>query len=138
VQLCRPYRIGVFRVFTRQSVLICQALFVLSVLFACIIFGNWLLTVVKSWRLNPVNDTKTRSQQLIEFDDVALSYGIVVDCGSSGSRVFVYNWPPHTGQPRQLLDIHVLHDSNGNPVIMKIEPGLFVLVILVVSLVLLM
>ncbi|NXI88512.1 ENTP4 diphosphohydrolase, partial [Rhipidura dahli] len=56
--------------------------------------------------------------------DPNLNYGIVVDCGSSGSRIFVYCWPRHTGNPRQLLDIQQMRDSNRNPVVMKIKPGI--------------
>ncbi|NXB67309.1 ENTP4 diphosphohydrolase, partial [Struthidea cinerea] len=52
-----------------------------------------------------------------------LNYGIVVDCGSSGSRIFVYCWPRHNGNPRQLLDIQQMRDSSRNPVVMKIKPG---------------
>ncbi|NXE43925.1 ENTP4 diphosphohydrolase, partial [Ptilorrhoa leucosticta] len=52
-----------------------------------------------------------------------LNYGIVVDCGSSGSRIFVYCWPRHNGNPRELLDIQQMRDSNRNPVVMKIKPG---------------
>ena len=50
-------------------------------------------------------------------------YGIVVDCGSSGSRVFIYYWPPHNGKPDELLKIKQMKDSRGNPVRMKIKPG---------------
>lgn len=53
-----------------------------------------------------------------------LNYGIIVDAGSSGSRGFVYVWPPHSGNPRQLLRIEPLTDDLGYPVLKKITPGL--------------
>lgn len=52
-----------------------------------------------------------------------LNYGLVVDCGSSGSRVFVYTWPRHNGNPHELLDIKQMRDKNRKPVVMKIKPG---------------
>lgn len=52
-----------------------------------------------------------------------LNYGLVVDCGSSGSRVFVYCWPRHNGNPHELLDIRQMRDQNRKPVVMKIKPG---------------
>lgn len=51
-------------------------------------------------------------------------YGIVIDCGSSGSRVFIYYWPPHNGNPDELLQIKQMKDTRGNPVRMKIKPGI--------------
>lgn len=54
----------------------------------------------------------------------ALNYGIVVDCGSSGSRVFVYYWPPHNGNPHTLLDIRQMRDHDRKPVVKKIKPGI--------------
>ncbi|KAM7009628.1 ectonucleoside triphosphate diphosphohydrolase 7-like [Tautogolabrus adspersus] len=54
----------------------------------------------------------------------ALNYGIVVDCGSSGSRVFVYYWPPHNGNPHTLLDIRQMKDRDRKPVVKKIKPGI--------------
>ncbi|NXI65378.1 ENTP4 diphosphohydrolase, partial [Anseranas semipalmata] len=53
-----------------------------------------------------------------------LNYGIVVDCGSSGSRIFVYCWPRHNGNPHDLLDIKQMRDKNRKPVVMKIKPGI--------------
>ena len=52
-----------------------------------------------------------------------LHYGVVVDCGSSGSRVYVYFWPPHNGNEKDLLSIQPLRDTDGNLVIKKITPG---------------
>lgn len=46
-----------------------------------------------------------------------------MDCGSSGSRVFVYCWPRHNGNPHELLDIRQMRDQNRKPVVMKIKPG---------------
>ncbi|XP_064031638.1 ectonucleoside triphosphate diphosphohydrolase 4 isoform X2 [Pogoniulus pusillus] len=53
-----------------------------------------------------------------------LNYGIVVDCGSSGSRIFVYCWPRHNGNPHDLLDIKQMRDKARKPVVMKIKPGI--------------
>lgn len=53
----------------------------------------------------------------------SLSYGLVVDCGSSGSRIFVYCWPQHNGNPHELLDIQQMRDQNRKSVVMKIKPG---------------
>ncbi|XP_069140277.1 ectonucleoside triphosphate diphosphohydrolase 7-like isoform X2 [Argopecten irradians] len=51
-------------------------------------------------------------------------YGIVIDCGSSGSRIYVYFWPPHSGNARDLLNIQQLMGPDGKPVVKKITPGL--------------
>ncbi|XP_077378754.1 ectonucleoside triphosphate diphosphohydrolase 4 isoform X2 [Festucalex cinctus] len=53
-----------------------------------------------------------------------LNYGLVVDCGSSGSRIYVYCWPSHNGNPRELLDIRQMRDQNRKSVVMKIKPGI--------------
>jgi hypothetical protein len=53
----------------------------------------------------------------------SLNYGVVIDCGSSGSRVFVYFWPTHEGQPNELLHILPFRDEAAKPVVKKIEPG---------------
>lgn len=52
-----------------------------------------------------------------------LNYGLVVDCGSSGSRVFVYCWPRHNGNLHELLNIQQMRDRHRKPVVMKIKPG---------------
>ncbi|XP_057258226.1 ectonucleoside triphosphate diphosphohydrolase 7 [Pezoporus wallicus] len=69
-----------------------------------------------------------RAEELTATDteDSALNYGVVVDCGSSGSRVFVYFWPPHNGNPHDLLDIRQMRDRNSRPVVKKIKPGISV------------
>ena len=52
-------------------------------------------------------------------------YGIVLDCGSSGTRVYVYIWPPHSGNPRDLLNIQQLKDQDNQPVVKKVSPGTY-------------
>ena len=56
-------------------------------------------------------------------EDSNFHYGIVVDCGSSGSRVFIYYWPQHNGNPDDLLKIKQMRSLDGNPLRMKIKPG---------------
>lgn len=58
-----------------------------------------------------------------DTEDPDLNYGLVVDCGSSGSRIFVYFWPRHNGNPHDLLDIKQMRDRNSQPVVKKIKPG---------------
>lgn len=64
------------------------------------------------------------SMEVTDVFDPSLNYGIVVDCGSSGSRVFVYYWPPHNGNPHTLLDIRQMRDRDRKPVVKKIKPGI--------------
>ena len=52
-----------------------------------------------------------------------LHYGIVIDCGSSGSRLYIYIWPEHSGKIDELLQIKQLLDKEGVPVVKKLEPG---------------
>ena len=62
---------------------------------------------------------------LYQKTEEVLDYGVVLDCGSSGTRVFVYQWhraPP--SQTNELLDIRPLLDQYGHPVQLKVEPGL--------------
>ena len=56
-------------------------------------------------------------------DSVRDSYGIVMDLGSSGSRVHLFRWAPHSGDPSKLLEIDALTDSQGIPLIKKSTPG---------------
>jgi hypothetical protein len=70
-----------------------------------------------------LNFTVIRSEASANSD--ILHYGIVIDCGSSGSRVYVYYWPPHSGNPHDLLNIQQLLDSEGKPVVKKVSPGGF-------------
>ncbi|XP_072239715.1 ectonucleoside triphosphate diphosphohydrolase 7-like isoform X1 [Leuresthes tenuis] len=64
------------------------------------------------------------SMEATDVLNSGLNYGIVVDCGSSGSRVFVYYWPPHNGNPHTLLDIRQMRDRDRRPVVKKIKPGI--------------
>lgn len=63
------------------------------------------------------------SMEATDVLNPALNYGVMVDCGSSGSRVFVYYWPPHNGNPHTLLDIRQMKDRDHRPVVKKIKPG---------------
>lgn len=51
-------------------------------------------------------------------------YGVVLDCGSSGTRVFVYTWLRPNSLDDKLLDVSPLEDDHGQPVQLKVEPGL--------------
>lgn len=64
------------------------------------------------------------SMEATDVENPSLNYGVVVDCGSSGSRVFVYYWPPHNGNPHTLLDIRQMRDRERKPVVKKIKPGI--------------
>lgn len=70
------------------------------------------------------DDRRVTVVEPTDFDDISLNYGVLVDCGSSGSRVFVYYWPPHNGEPRHLLNIQQMRDASAQPVVLKVEPGL--------------
>ncbi|XP_028651505.1 ectonucleoside triphosphate diphosphohydrolase 7-like [Erpetoichthys calabaricus] len=64
------------------------------------------------------------NMEVTDTSNPSLNFGVVIDCGSSGSRVFVYYWPPHNGNPHSLLDIRQMRDQNLKPVVKKIKPGI--------------
>ena len=67
--------------------------------------------------------SSVETMEATDVTNAALNYGIVVDCGSSGSRVYVYYWPPHHGNLHTLLDIRQMRDHDRHPVVKKIKPG---------------
>uniref|UniRef100_A0A8K9UP36 nucleoside-triphosphate phosphatase n=1 Tax=Oncorhynchus mykiss TaxID=8022 RepID=A0A8K9UP36_ONCMY len=68
--------------------------------------------------------SSVETMEATDVTNAALNYGIVVDCGSSGSRVYVYYWPPHHGNLHTLLDIRQMRDHDRHPVVKKIKPGI--------------
>lgn len=74
-------------------------------------------------RVGPRYPSTAEALEATDVSDPSLTYGVVVDCGSSGSRVFVYYWPPHNGNPHTLLDIRQMRDRDRVPVVKKIKPG---------------
>ncbi|TNN74292.1 Ectonucleoside triphosphate diphosphohydrolase 4 [Liparis tanakae] len=107
-----------------------QLLFIGLVL--CLIGLLYLLLVTGKGHARWIREENHFHRHLAKVNDVDatdtsnpnLNYGLVVDCGSSGSRVFVYCWPRHNGNPRELLDIRQMRDQHRKPVVMKIKPGI--------------
>ncbi|XP_053165776.1 ectonucleoside triphosphate diphosphohydrolase 7 [Hemicordylus capensis] len=116
--------------FTVSSTCPCQRLTVL-----CLFLGVCLLLLVEipkrgHWKTGSQDKQFERylawfrALEPTDTKNAALNYGVVVDCGSSGSRVFVYFWPPHNGNPHDLLDIRQMRDHSSQPVVKKIKPGI--------------
>ncbi|UXI20209.1 Transcription factor SOX-2 [Sarcoptes scabiei] len=76
-------------------------------------------TLDQSWLFstNKFNDNLERMRD-------KLQYAVLIDAGSSGSRVYIYVWSPHSGDLRQLLKIRVLRDNLGKELYLTITPGL--------------
>ena len=51
-------------------------------------------------------------------NEIVNDYGVVMDCGSSGTRVFVYTWP-RTSHEKELLQIEPLKGSFLNFIILN-------------------
>jgi len=120
--LGQPYQIAAYKVFSRRSVFACYFCIAIIGCFTFAAAANWLFHTITT-NFTAATEKDIESHRAEEVNEAVLNYGVVIDCGSSGSRVFVYCWPPHNGEPHQLLNIRLLRDSNGNPAIMKTEPG---------------
>ncbi|XP_034431565.1 ectonucleoside triphosphate diphosphohydrolase 7-like [Hippoglossus hippoglossus] len=109
----------------RQRLLLLLLLFIISTL---LIFGTNQRLLRGPQRAPGAHYNKylsiAESMEATDILNPALNYGIVVDCGSSGSRVFVYYWRPHNGNPHTLLDIRQMKDHDHKPVVKKIKPGI--------------
>ncbi|XP_061672786.1 ectonucleoside triphosphate diphosphohydrolase 4 isoform X2 [Syngnathoides biaculeatus] len=108
----------------RQLLFLGLLLFLLGALYLFLVTGKlpggWITKENNFHRhLARVTDVDTTDES-----NPDLNYGLVVDCGSSGSRVYVYCWPSHNGNPHELLDIRQMRDQNRKSVIMKIKPGI--------------
>lgn len=57
--------------------------------------------------------------------DSVYNYGIVIDAGSSGSRVHLFHWAPHDGTPSKLLTIDSVLNYMGSPLMKKSTPGIW-------------
>ncbi|XP_044292295.1 ectonucleoside triphosphate diphosphohydrolase 7 isoform X2 [Varanus komodoensis] len=118
--------------FTVPSVSLClrQRLALLSLLLGVCILLLVAITNLWHWKVDSRDRqferylARFRALEATDTKNPALSYGVVVDCGSSGSRVFVYFWPPHNKNPHDLLDIRQMRDHANEPVVKKIKPGI--------------
>lgn len=93
--------------------------FLLVLLFSYFKFFQGAWSFERSWPLS-VNDFDD-SLDRMKHD---LQYAVIIDAGSSGSRVYIYVWPPHSGDTRNLLNIRLLHDTLGKDLFYAITPGL--------------
>ncbi|KAH8863970.1 Ectonucleoside triphosphate diphosphohydrolase 4 [Schistosoma japonicum] len=55
---------------------------------------------------------------------VSQNYFVIIDAGSSGSRMFVYTWQTKAESSSGLEDVDILKDKSGNPIVKKQTPGL--------------
>ena len=74
-------------------------------------------------RVNHLSDLEF--QEHVEDEKDSLDYAVMIDAGSSGSRLQIYVWSGHSGDPKELLNIRLLKDPiTGKDVYKEKTPGL--------------
>jgi len=59
------------------------------------------------------------------LEERSSNYAIVMDAGSSGTRAYLYEWPDHSGNSHDLLQLRPLTSQPaGEPLVRKVSPGL--------------
>eukprot|EP01135_Chromosphaera_perkinsii_P003246 Nk52_evm21s239 gene=Nk52_evmTU21s239 len=76
------------------------------------------------WMFIYLNSQERMHDRGVEMKAFRLNYALIIDAGSSGSRVYVYEWPAHSGNKKDLLNISPTVDKEGEQVVKKVEPGL--------------
>ncbi|KAI4879478.1 hypothetical protein NFI96_010655 [Prochilodus magdalenae] len=108
----------------RQLLFLCLLAVLLSLLYLLLVSGKGQNIWVQEDKHYHRHLARVTDVEATDTSNPNLNYGVVVDCGSSGSRVFVYTWPRHNGNPHDLLDIRQMRDQHRKPVVMKIKPGI--------------
>ncbi len=52
-----------------------------------------------------------------------IEYAVMIDCGSTGSRVYIYKWSKR--YTPSLPEVFAVTGANGLPLALKIFPGIF-------------
>ncbi|TRZ03910.1 hypothetical protein DNTS_011094 [Danionella cerebrum] len=108
----------------RQLLLLGLLAGVMGLLYLLLVTGKGQYSWLREDRHIHTRLGRVPDMEATDTENPNLNYGLVVDCGSSGSRVFVYTWPRHNGNPHELLDIKQMRDKQRKPVVMKIKPGI--------------
>ena len=95
-------------------------------LLPAVLLGAFLAVGITLMMLHPISPLAGVGPAAPSSQKAALNYAVVIDAGSSGSRVYLYQWPPRRRDERgpQLLRIDQVMGAKGEPLVMTLAPGL--------------